>query len=234
MAGKSRMATSANRNTMSTMRPPLAALILALLTGGAAARAGQHPVRTFDTDPPGQPPPGFTFAAMRQSAPGAFVVRRTGADGHVVHAADPAAMGFSIAIAAGEPLGDLMVSVRLRLAGGGRAGGVVWRYVDASNYYAAVLDLSRAELSLFRVVNGNMIEIEEENDLELDLNAWHALKVVHDDAQVRVSLGGIRVFTDDERRHSRLLPEGRAGLFAAGGSEVWFDDLRIVPDREHR
>ena len=219
---------------MNTMRPPLAALILALLTGGAAATASQRPVQTFDTDPSGQPPPGFTFAAMRQAAPGAFVVRRAGANGHVVHTADPAATGFSIAIAPGDPLGDLMVSVRLRLSGGGRAGGVVWRYVDARNYYAAVLDLSRSELSLFRVVNGNMIEIEEENDLELDVNAWHVLKVVHEDEEVRVSLGGIRVFTDDERRHSRLLPEGRAGLFAAGGSEVWFDDLRIVPDRKRR
>lgn len=217
---------------MSPMKPLARTLMLVLC--GAVGVAMHQGVETFDGAAAGQPPPGFTFGAMRQKNPGAFVVRRTSAGGHAVHAADPGASGFSFAIAPGEPLSDLSISVRLRLAGGGRAGGVVWRYVDAFNYYAAVLDLSRAELSLYRVTNGNMIEIEEENDLELDVNAWHSLKVVHDNAQVRVSLGGIRVFTDDERRHSRLLPEGRAGLLAAGNAEVWFDDLRIASDRNRR
>lgn len=217
--------------TAMTTRPTFTALAVALLLGGAAA---QPAVQTFDNATIGEPPSGFTFAAMRQPAAGTFVVRRQGSNAYVLHLADGAATGFSFAIAPGEPREDLLVSVRLRLAGGGRAGGVVWRYVDASNYYAAVLDLARAELSLYRVVNGNMIEIEEENDLELDVNAWHSLKVVHDDAEVRVSLGGIRVFTDDERRHSGLLPRGHAGLVAAGGSEVWFDDLRIASGRSRR
>lgn len=218
---------------MTSTTPPLAALIVALLTGGAAA-AGQRHVRTFDADPPGQPPPGFTFAAMRQPAPGTFVVRRDGANGLVVHPGDAGASGFSIAVASGEPAAELTLSVRLRLAGGGRAGGVVWRYADARNYYAAVLDLARAELSMYRVINGNMIKIEEEDDLELDPEAWHVLKVVHADDEVRVLLGGIRVFTDNERRHGRLLPRGHAGLFAAGASEVWFDDFTIEPGRRRR
>ena len=211
------------------MKPPLAAIQTALvLVLGSAAGAAQRPVHTFDTGRLGTPPAGFTFAAMRQPAPGVFALS---AGGHLVHAADASAAGFSLAIAPGDPLRDLVISVRLQLAGGGRTGGVVWRYKDASNYYAAVLDLARGELSLYRVVGGNMIEIEEENDLELDAGAWHSLKVVHDDAEVRVSLGGIRVFTDNERRHRDVLPEGRVGLIAAGDSDVWFDDLRIAPDR---
>jgi hypothetical protein len=212
--------------------PPLGVLMM-LVLGGAGAVAHQS-VQTFDAAQAGQPPEGFTFAAMRQAAPGTFVVRHAGASGYLVHAATAGAKGFSIAIANGEPLSDLVISVRLRLSGGARAGGVVWRYVDPQNFYAAVLDLDRGELSLFRVTGGNMIKIEEEEDLELDRDAWHMLKVVHEDAQVRVSLGGIRVFTDDERRHNRLLPQGRAGLLAAGNADVAFDDLRIAPDRGRR
>lgn len=209
-------------------------LVSALSLAGAATLPGPQTVETFDAARVGEPPAGFTFAAMRQPDPGAFVVRRAERGAHVVHAAVSGAAGFGLAIAPVDPLSDLTIAVRLRLAGGGRAGGVVWRYVDPANFYAAILDLERAELSLYRVTNGNMIEIEEENDLELDVNAWHSLKVVHDDAEVRVSLGGIRVFSDDERRHGRLLPRGRAGLVAAGDSEVWYDDLRISPDRERR
>ena len=33
------------------------------------------------------------------------------------------------------------------LAGGRRAGGIVWHYVDNQHYYASVLDLSRGEIS---------------------------------------------------------------------------------------
>jgi hypothetical protein len=205
-----------------------------LVMGGASAAVGQGSVETFDAGKAGEPPPGFTFAAMRQPSPGLFLVRRAGADSRLVHSADAAATGFAFAIAPRDPLSDLVISVRLRLSGGSRAGGVVWRYVDARNFYAAVLDLGNAELSLYRVTNGNMIRIEQERELELDAEAWHSLKVVHDNADVRVSLGGVRVFTEDERRHSRLLPRGRAGLLAAGTAEVWFDDLRIAPDRSRR
>jgi hypothetical protein len=219
--------------SMSTKRPPLAEMML-LVMGGAAAAMGQGAIETFDAGKAAQPPSGFTFAAMRQPSPGPFLVRRTDAGGHLVHAADTAATGFAFAISPQDPLSDVVISVRLRLAGGSRAGGVVWRYVDASNFYAAVLDLGRAELSLYRVTNGNMIRIEQERELELDGEAWHSLKVVHDNADVRVSLGGIRVFTEDERRHSRLLARGRAGLVAAGAAEVWFDDLRIASGRNRR
>lgn len=205
-----------------------------LMTGAWTMAPGQQTVETFDTASAGQPPPGFSFAAMRQPAPGAFTVHRTTTGGHVVHTADAAATGFSLAIAPGGAPSDLTVSVRMRLASGSRAGGVVWRYVDARNFYAAILDLQRAEISLYRVSNGNMIRIEQERELELDVEAWHTLKVVHDNAEVRVSLGGIRVFTDDERRHDRLLPEGRVGLLSGGAAEVWFDDLRIAPDRRRR
>ena len=218
---------------LSPLRPSLVLLGI-LMTGAGAPAPGPQPLATFDTAPAGQPPPGFSFAAMRQPSPGPFVVRKSAAGGHVVHAADGAATGFALALAPGDPLRDLAISVRMRLAGGSRSGGVVWRYVDAGNFYAALLDLQRAEISLYRVTNGNMIRIEQERELELDVEAWHTLKVVHDNAEVRVSLGGIRVFTDNERRHDRLLPEGRAGLLSAGAAEVWFDDLHIAPDRRRR
>jgi hypothetical protein len=60
----------------------------------------------------------------------------------------------------------------------------------------------------------------------LDVNAWHTLKVTHDDEEISVSLGGIRVFEDNSRRN-RGGGAGAVGLFARSDSEVWFDDLRL-------
>jgi hypothetical protein len=222
-----------------TRLAPVSPLALLLFTF-AAAPAAQNPtgsnpsVRSFDADRPGELPDGFAFAAMRQEGPGTWRVRRDGANGFLVHAADAAAAGFALAISPAAPLRDIVVSARLRLAGGGRAGGLVWRYLDASNYHAAVLDLARGELVLSRVTGGNRIILESEDGLELDADAWHVLKIVHDEARIEISLGGIRVFEERDRRYDPKVADGKAGIIATGTSEVWVDDLRIEPDRDRR
>jgi hypothetical protein len=189
---------------------------------------------TFDADPPATPPKDFTLAAIRQDTPGSWLVQRDGVNGRLVHAAGSAQIGYAMAIAPAEPLNDVIVSARLRLAGGARAGGVVWRYQDPSNYYAAVLDLAQGTLFMYLMRNGNRITIESEDDLELDVDAWHTLRVVHERASVYVSLGGIRVFEEREGRLERTLGPGRVGVLSTGDSDVWFDDLRIEPGRTRR
>lgn len=184
----------------------------------------------FDQDKAGSPPPGFVFAAMRQPAPGSWVVRREGASGYLAHETDADAHGYAFAVYDGPAWRDVTVSVRLRLSGGRRAGGLVWHYVDHQHYYAAVLDLAQSELSLYRVAGGNRIRMEFEDDLELDVDAWHTMKVTHTPKSTRVSLGGIRVFEDAHRGQDR--PDaGKVGVIAAGDALVWFDDLRIDSPR---
>jgi hypothetical protein len=207
-------------------------LLLAALTAAAAAQNAA--VRTFDDERPGELPEGFAFAAMRQDGPGTWRVRRDGANGYLGHAADASARGFGLAIAPAAPLRDVVASARLKLAGGARAGGLVWRYQDAVNYHAAVLDLAKGEVVLFRVAGGNRVILEAEDGLELDAAAWHTLKIVHDEERIEVSLGGIRVFEERDRRYDPKVAAGRAGVIATGASEAWFDDLRIEPDRDRR
>ena len=69
--------------------------------------------------------------------------------------------------------------------------------------------------------------------LALDPEAWHTIRVVSDDDEVTVSLGGVRVFQERARADQTPTP-GRAGLIATGASEVWFDDLAIEPARRRR
>jgi hypothetical protein len=215
----------------------MARSLVALAVAWAAlqAAAGQLSVLyDFDGDSAPSLPPGFELAAMRQDTPGRWLVRRDGANGALVHEATDKATGFALALAPAAPLRDVQASVRLRLAGGARAGGLVWRYADASNYYGAILDLAKAEVVLFRVTTGNRTFLELEDDLELDTSAWHTLKIVHDESRIQVSLGGIRVFDERDRRYERDTAPGKTGVIAAGAAGVWFDDLRIEPDRERR
>lgn len=199
----------------------------------AAPETRQRPTpRTFDTERPGAPE-GLTFAAMRQPNPGVWTIRRDGANGVLLHAADPSATGYALAIAKAPPLREVVASVRLRLTGGARAGGLVWQYHDENNYYAAVLDLARQELSMYRIVAGNRTRLEFEDDLELDTEAWHTMKVRHDEDEIAVSIGGIEVF-EEHGRSTRITTPGRAGLLATGHSEVWFDDWRVEPRQGRR
>ena len=194
---------------------------------GALASAGQpDTVVDFDHDKVGAPPAGFVFAAMRQPTPGTWLVRKTGPATYLEHETDGSAQGYALAVYDGPTWRDLTVSVRLRLSGGRRAGGLVWHFVDSQHYYAAVLDLAQGELSLYRMAGGNRIRMEFEDDLELDPDAWHTMKVTHTAKSTRVSLGGIRVFEDAHRGQDR--PDaGKVGVIAAGDALAGFDDLRV-------
>jgi hypothetical protein len=92
------------------------------------------------------------------------------------------------------------------------------------NHYSAQLDLAKQELAMYRVVNGNRIRLERENDLELDPDAWHSLKIFQERGEIRVYLGGIRVFSERDR-----VPRASAsvGLWTGGDSSIMFDDFRI-------
>ncbi len=160
------------------MKPTALSFAAAWLVVGVTTQAQNATVLGFDQEKAGTPPAGFTFAAMRQPAPGAWLVRRDGANGYLAHDPDTASQGYALAVLDHSPQGEVTVSVRLRLAGGRRAGGIVWHYVDNQHYYASVLDLSRGEISLYRVASGNRSRMEFEDDLELDPDAWHTMKVV--------------------------------------------------------
>ncbi len=207
--------------------------LILLAVGQAAAPEPRTATHTFDTAAPGAPPAKFTFAAMRQPQPGQWLLRRDGTNGYLAHDGDEAAAGLSLALAPDAPMAEGLAAVRIRFAGPPRAGGLVWRYVDPGNYYAAMLDLARANVSLFRVTDGNRVFLELEDSLELDPGAWHTLKVVQEPTEITVSLGGIRVFDERDRRADRRTP-GRTGLIASGNARVWFDDLRIEPQAAKR
>ena len=186
-------------------------------------------LRTFDTDPVGQQPPGFLFAETRDAGPRRWTIERDAVAGqHLVHAAEQAAgPGFAVAVLEGLQLAQLEVSAKLRLVDGDRMAGVVWRYQDPSNYYFARLQLAgQQSVAVYRMTNGNRVRLEDEDDLELDPSAWHTLRVVQGDTRTRVYLGGIRVF---ELRDRSVAVSGGVGVWCAANSTAWFDDVRVEP-----
>lgn len=206
-------------------------LLLALsLFLQAAAAAPAVVLRTFDDDKIGAPPAGFALASGREAASDAWIVKREGTARVLLHEGKPSPPdSFAIATLVGASYADVQVSVRLKALSGSRLAGLVWKYQDPLNHYSAQLDLAKQEISMYRVVKGNRIRLERDDDLELDPDAWHSLKIFQERGEIRVYLGGIRVFDDRDR-----LPRASAGvgIWVAGDATVMFDDFRIEDETE--
>ena len=108
----------------------------------------------------------------------------------------------------------------------------MWKYQDPLNHYAAQLDLAKQELAIYRVSSGNRIRLEREDDLELDPDAWHSLKIFQESGEIRVYLGGIRVFSERDRHAAA--PCASVGVWSAGDTTVMFDDFRVEDETEDR
>ena len=148
---------------------------------------------------------------------------------HQGHASPPDR--FAVAIFSGAQYQDVELSVRLKATAGARAAGLVWKYQDAQNHYAVQLDLVKQELAMYRVSSGNRIRLEREDDLELDPDAWHSLKVLQEDGEIRVYLGGIRVFSERDRQ---VRGPASVGLWTSGDTTCLFDDFRVEDETDER
>jgi hypothetical protein len=205
--------------------------LLALAFFFQAAAAAQGVVlRTFEDDKIGAAPSGFQLAEGREAPAGQWTVRREAKAQVLVHEGKQAPPdSFAVAILSGAQYSDVSVSVRLKATGGGRSAGLVWKYQDPMNHYSVHLDLVRQDLAMYRVVSGNRIRVEREDDLELDPDAWHSLRIRQEGGYVRVYLAGIRLFSERDR-----VPQAAAGvgIWVAGDSTAMFDDFRVEDRRE--
>lgn len=204
----------------------LTGLIAVILTGWATLVIANRFTITFDDLAIGAPPDGFFFAGARQASPGIWEVTGAGSKRHLMHTADPTVTmrGISVAGLNNPAPADIRISTRLRLIDGDRAGGLIWRYRDAADFYFVSIFLEVREAALIRVTAGNRITLDRAKDIDLDPEAWHSLTVVHNGDQILAQVDGIAVL----RARDRMLTEGgKAGVWSAGNSTVAFDDITI-------
>ena len=117
---------------------PILALAPLVISGGAAAQQGA--TLSFDDQPAERPPPGFVFAGSPSDQVGQWVIVREDSNG-VLAQVQQGPPGARLAVVESPSFADLILSTRIRFAGGAGSAGLVWRYRDADNYYLAALDL---------------------------------------------------------------------------------------------
>jgi hypothetical protein len=135
--------------------------------------------------------------------------------------------GFALALLDGPSRTNLSAAASFKNARRTGRAGFVWRYQDSQNYYMVHLDIDEAdqEIGLYRIVNGNRVNIGREADMQLRQSDWHELKVFHENDHIRVYLGGIKVFDVEDKT---FRGPGAVGLWVAADTIMYFDNLSLA------
>lgn len=187
----------------------------------------------FDALPVGALPPGWSVAMDSQGAPPRWEVRKdqTAPTQPYVLAQvsnDQAGDRFPLAILEGVALRDGDVSVRIKPVAGrdDQAGGLVWRYRDARNYYVVRANAVDKTVAVWRVQDGQPSAILATAKHEIPANAWSILKISARGAKFQVYVDHRRVL---EGQDTAFTGPGKVGLCTVAESEVYFDDFRVNP-----
>jgi hypothetical protein len=130
-----------------------------------------------------------------------------------------------MAVATGGTYGDLDLSVKFKAISGrvDQAGGLVFRYRDANNYYLVRANALENNYRLYHVVRGTRTQIAGSN-LRVTANAWHTLRVVCAGEQIEAYYDGQRAIT---ARDATFRGPGLVGVWTKADSVTYFDDLVV-------
>ena len=134
----------------------------------------------------------------------------------------------------GPPIVDGFVEVRFRPLEGraDQAGGVVWRWQDASNYYIARANALENNVVAYKMVNGKRSDLKPVGagaraygvSATVASRAWHTLRVEFKGGEFVVRYDGAAAgFTV---RDDTLKAAGRVGVWSKADSVTEFEEFR--------
>jgi hypothetical protein len=198
---------------------------------GLLASSGR--VITFDRAALGHAPAGWTVAMTHTGAEPRWEVRQdNSAPNHPYVLAQVSADRhndrYPLAIFDGVSLRDCDVSVRVKPVSGlqDQAGGVVWRYRDANNYYLARANAVSKNVAIFKVTNGERLPLATAVPHDIEPNIWNILKVSVRGSRFQVYVNHRRILQAYDKTFSGA---GKVGLWTVADSVTYFDDFRVYP-----
>lgn len=135
---------------------------------------------------------------------------------------------FNLCVADDTSLADLQLSVSFKAVKGktDQGGGLVWRYLDADNYYVARLNPLEDNFRLFKVVGGKRTQLATKDDLDLPAGKWHVMSVSMKGDQIECSLDGKKYLSVKD---GSFTVAGKVGLWTKADAQTYFDNLEVSP-----
>jgi hypothetical protein len=122
---------------------------------------------------------------------------------------------------------NVEISVRIKAIAGDReqGGGIVWNHLGPGNYYAAGLNALDGSIRLFKVLDGNGVELASKRGLDVSVGEWHKLTVQHVGPKIWCSLDDTKCL---EISDASIQNQGTFGLWTRADAKTHFDGMRLT------
>lgn len=188
----------------------------------------------FDGDAVGSVPKDFRVDGTQQDGPLAtWEIVAKNAEGdtdHVLRMVRPnhrSGQTFNLCWSPDQKFRDGVLSVKLRAESGeeDQGGGLIWRVIDANNYYITRFNPLESNLRLYTVKAGKRAELASAN-VPGTSGVWFELRVEHIGKNLRVWLDSKPLI---EALDDSFPEAGGVGVWTKADAVTSFDDLRIEP-----
>jgi hypothetical protein len=138
---------------------------------------------------------------------------------------------FCWAVSTKDELKDGFAEVKIRPIGGkeDQAGGIVWRFKDANNYYVVRANALEGNVVLYKTVNGKRSSLQVKGrmfgygiDTDVPKGKWSVLRVEFVGNLFTVFYAGKKLF---EVEDDTFRDEGAVGVWTKADSVTLFDDF---------
>jgi len=121
---------------------------------------------------------------------------------------------------------DFELSVKFKTMSGivDQAGGLVFRYKDAGNYYVLRANALEDNFRLYHVVRGSRVQFAGAST-QVTPKQWHQLKVVCIGNQITCSYDGKQLIQASDETFKDA---GKIGVWTKADSVTYFDDLSVT------
>ena len=177
----------------------------------------------FDKGPTGVPPADWTCGVTGRGSPRWTVEADPGAPSAPNVLMQTGSGDFPWCVRTGTAILDGFVEVKFKPIRGreDQAGGVVWRWKDAKNYYVARANALENNVSLYYTEGGTRKTLKYV-DAPVAPNAWHVLRVEFKGTRIYVQLDGKAAIEFDD---AHISGAGAVGVWTKADSVTAFDDF---------
>jgi hypothetical protein len=182
----------------------------------------------FEKYEPGRLPPNWKSEKTGRGKNGKWLILRDKKDKkNVLAQVSKQNLGnhFNLAVIENTRFSDVEIKMDLKMMDGQEelAGGPVWRYQDANNYYVCLADPLKERLRVYKVINGEKRLIISKSAGKIEAHEWEKLKVEHKKDKISCWF--------DEKKYIEIRDDtflfGKAGLCTKADAVVYFDNVNV-------
>lgn len=141
-------------------------------------------------------------------------------------AESPSAL-FNVCVANEFSFQDLEITVSFKAVKGKKdqGGGVVWRYIDANNYYITRMNPLEDNFRLYKIVGGKRTQLATKEELKVPVGEWHTLTVKMNRATIECLLDGKKELAAQDDTFTK---PGKIGLWTKADAQTYFKNLIVA------